>query len=71
MPPTPKPTVLEIETISEDRDAKRAAIAAIDAVLSDRAILVTNTSFLDIEDLASATSRPQNFAGMHFFNRRT
>ncbi|CAG0953350.1 3-hydroxyacyl-CoA dehydrogenase [Rhizobiaceae bacterium] len=59
---------LVVETISEDRDAKRAAIAAIDAALSDRAILVTNTSFLDIEDLASATSRPQNFAGMHFFN---
>lgn len=61
-------TDLVVETISEDRDAKRAAIAAIDAALSDRAILVTNTSFLDIEDLASATSRPQNFAGMHFFN---
>lgn len=59
---------LVVETISEDREAKRATIAAIDAVLSDRAILVTNTSFLDIEDLASATSRPQNFAGMHFFN---
>ena len=61
-------TDLVVETISEDRDAKRAAIAAIDAALSDRAILVTNTSFLDIEDLAQATSRPQNFAGMHFFN---
>lgn len=59
---------LVVETISEDRDAKRAAIAAIDAVLSDRAILATNTSFLDIEDLAGATTRPQNFAGMHFFN---
>jgi len=57
-----------VETISEELAAKREAIAAIDAVLSDRAILVTNTSFLDIEDLARSTKRPENFAGMHFFN---
>src|SRR5690606_27059794 len=59
---------LVVETISEDLAAKRATIAAVDGVLSDKAILVTNTSFLDIEGLAQATTRPQNFAGMHFFN---
>lgn len=59
---------LVVETISEDLAAKREAIAAIDRVLSDRAILVTNTSYLDVEDLARATGRPENFAGMHFFN---
>lgn len=59
---------LVVETISEDLAAKRATIAAVDGVLSDKAILVTNTSFLDIEGLAEATTRPQNFAGMHFFN---
>jgi 3-hydroxyacyl-CoA dehydrogenase len=59
---------LVVETISEDLAAKREAIAEIDRVLSDRAVLVTNTSYLDVEDLARATTRPENFAGMHFFN---
>lgn len=59
---------LAIETISEDFAEKSATIAAIDAVLGDDAIIVTNTSYLDVEKLADATSRPANFAGMHFFN---
>lgn len=59
---------LVIETISEDPDAKRAVISAIDAIVPERAIIVTNTSFLDIERLARASGRPANFAGMHFFN---
>jgi 3-hydroxyacyl-CoA dehydrogenase len=59
---------LVVETISEVLAAKRQAIAAIDGVIGDRAILVTNTSFLDVADLASASRRPANFAGMHFFN---
>ena len=57
-----------VETISEDLDAKRDLIAAIDRVAGDNTVIVTNTSFLDIEELAGATSRPENFAGMHFFN---
>lgn len=59
---------LVVETISENMAEKRAAIAAIDAVLSDTGIIVTNTSYLDVAKLADATTRPQNFAGMHFFN---
>lgn len=59
---------LVVETISEVLAAKRQAIAAIDEVIGDRAILVTNTSFLDVADLAAASRRPANFAGMHFFN---
>lgn len=59
---------LVIETISEDLDTKRAVISAIDAIVPDRTIIATNTSFLDIEQLAKATKRPANFAGMHFFN---
>jgi 3-hydroxyacyl-CoA dehydrogenase len=57
-----------VETISEDLAAKREIIAAIDHAVGETAVLVTNTSFLDIERLAEATTRPQNFAGMHFFN---
>jgi 3-hydroxyacyl-CoA dehydrogenase len=59
---------LVVETISEDAAAKKEAIEAIDRAVGDRAIVVTNTSFLDMGDLARATTRPQNFAGMHFFN---
>lgn len=59
---------LVVETISEDATAKRETIAAIDRAVGDRAIVVTNTSFLDMGDLARATTRPQNFAGIHFFN---
>ena len=59
---------LVVETISEALTAKREAIAAIDEMIGDRAILVTNTSYLDVADLARATRRPANFAGMHFFN---
>jgi len=59
---------LVVETISENLDEKRVAIASVDAVLSDTGIIVTNTSYLDVGLLAKASSRPQNFAGMHFFN---
>lgn len=59
---------LVIESVYEDIDTKRTLITALDSILSDTAILATNTSFLDIEQLAAATTRPQNFAGMHFFN---
>lgn len=57
-----------IETIAEDLEAKRELISAIDKIANDDTIIVTNTSFLDLEALATATSRPKNFAGMHFFN---
>jgi 3-hydroxyacyl-CoA dehydrogenase len=57
-----------VESISEEMPAKREVIAAIDSAVGSRAIIATNTSFLDIEELAGATSRPENFAGMHFFN---
>ena len=57
-----------IETISEDLGAKCELIAAIDLTVGEEAIIATNTSFLDIETLARASTRPQNFAGLHFFN---
>jgi 3-hydroxyacyl-CoA dehydrogenase len=59
---------LVVETITEDMDSKLKVIAEIDAIVSHGAIIATNTSYLDIERLATATSRPENFAGLHFFN---
>lgn len=59
---------LAIEAVSEDLDIKKDVFARLDGALHDRAILATNTSFLDIAALAAVVKRPENVAGMHFFN---
>lgn len=59
---------LAIEAITEDLEIKKRVFGKLDASLHDRAIIATNTSFLDIEALASSVTRPENVAGMHFFN---
>jgi 3-hydroxyacyl-CoA dehydrogenase len=57
-----------IESIIEDLAAKQAVIARIDRAVGNQAIIATNTSFLGIDVLSASTTRPANFAGMHFFN---
>lgn len=59
---------LVIEAIVENLDAKVAAFVELDSVLGERAILATNTSSLTVTQLAAATSRPDRFVGLHFFN---
>ncbi len=59
---------LAIEAVTENLDIKKTVLAELERALPDRAIIATNTSFLDIEALASSVARPENFAGMHFFN---
>lgn len=59
--------VLVIESIVERREPKRDLIAAVDTHFGDDAIVATNTSSLRLADLESATQRPQNFCGLHFF----
>ncbi|MCI5074496.1 3-hydroxyacyl-CoA dehydrogenase NAD-binding domain-containing protein [Oricola sp.] len=59
---------LVVEAVTEDLATKKDVFARLDAALPDRAIIATNTSFLDIEALASSVTRPENVAGMHFFN---
>lgn len=59
---------LVIEAVTEDLDNKKEVFRQLDTALHDRAIIATNTSFLDIEALAASASRPENVAGMHFFN---
>jgi 3-hydroxybutyryl-CoA dehydrogenase len=59
---------LVIEAIVENLDAKRTTYAALEAVVGQDAILLSNTSSLCITELAAATRRPQKFAGLHFFN---
>jgi 3-hydroxybutyryl-CoA dehydrogenase len=59
---------LVIEAIVENLDAKRQAYAAVDAVVGTNTLIVSNTSSLCITELAAATTRPDRFGGLHFFN---
>lgn len=62
------PADIVIEAIVENADAKRETWQALDAVCPPATIFATNTSSLPITELAAATSRPDRFIGMHFFN---
>lgn len=59
---------LVIEAAFEDLDVKLELFKALDQVVSEQAILATNTSYLDIDRIASATSRPERVLGLHFFS---
>ncbi len=58
---------LIIEAALEDMDVKKAIFAELDKVCPSHAILTTNTSSLDIDEIAAATKRPDKVAGAHFF----
>lgn len=49
-------------------DAKKKVFAELDKACRPDAILATNTSRLNIDELASVTSRPERVLGMHFFS---
>ena len=59
---------LLIEAVFEDMEVKKAVFARLDAVARAGAILATNTSFLDVNEIAASTSRPENVVGLHFFS---
>jgi 3-hydroxybutyryl-CoA dehydrogenase len=59
---------LVIESIVEELAVKRDHFERLDDVVKNDAIFATNTSTLTVGELASATSRPQRFLGLHFFN---
>ena len=59
---------LVIEAIFEDMSAKTGLFAELDGICKTDAILATNTSYLDINKIALATSRPQQVIGLHFFS---
>jgi 3-hydroxyacyl-CoA dehydrogenase len=58
---------LVVEAIVERLDAKLQAFRALDGVVSADTILATNTSTLDVDELAAVVQRPERFVGMHFF----
>ncbi len=57
-----------IEAVFENTALKKEVFAQIDAHAKPGAILGTNTSTLDIDDIAGATGRPQDVIGLHFFS---
>lgn len=56
-----------IEVIVERVEPKKEAFAALEALLAEDALLLTNTSSISITDLASVTDRPGRVCGTHFF----
>ena len=59
---------LVIEAIIEHLDEKARVYEAVERVVGDHAIIVSNTSSLCIMELAAKTRRPDRFGGLHFFN---
>jgi 3-hydroxyacyl-CoA dehydrogenase len=59
---------LIIEAAFEAMAVKKDIFSALDKVAKPGAILATNTSYLDIADIAAATSRPHDVIGMHYFS---
>ncbi len=59
---------LVIEAVFEDMSLKKSIFARLDQLASPGAILATNTSYLDIDEIAASTSRPGDVVGLHFFS---
>ncbi|HEX7928921.1 MAG TPA: 3-hydroxyacyl-CoA dehydrogenase NAD-binding domain-containing protein [bacterium] len=61
-------TDLVIEAVFEEMGLKKEIFGRLDKVCRPGTVLATNTSTLDVNEIASATSRPQDVVGMHFFS---
>lgn len=59
---------LVIEAVFEEMGIKKDVFGKLDAIAKPGAILASNTSFLDLDEIASATSRPESVVGLHFFS---
>ena len=59
---------LVIEAVYESMDVKKDVFGKLDAICKPGAILASNTSYLDVNEIAAATARPQAVLGMHFFS---
>ena len=57
-----------VEAVFERMDVKKDIFTKLDAVMKPGAFLFSNTSALDMDELASVTSRPDHVAGTHFFS---
>src|SRR6476660_2881005 len=59
---------LIIEAVYEDMDVKKEVFGRLDAIARPGAILASNTSCLNIDEIATSISRPDDVVGMHFFS---
>ncbi len=59
---------LVIEAVFERMDIKQDIFRSLDAICKPGAILATNTSALNIDEIAAVTQRPQDVIGLHFFS---
>jgi 3-hydroxyacyl-CoA dehydrogenase len=59
---------LVIESVFEDMDLKKEIFGKLDAICKKEAILATNTSYLDVNEIAAQTGRPESLLGLHFFS---
>src|SRR5690606_1524061 len=57
-----------IEAVFEDMDVKKDVFGKLDRIAKPEAILASNTSYLNINEIAGATRRPQSVIGLHFFS---
>ena len=61
-------TDLIIEAVFENMDLKKEIFSKLDSIAKDNTILATNTSALNINEIAETTKRPENVIGLHFFS---
>ncbi|MDH3615589.1 MAG: 3-hydroxyacyl-CoA dehydrogenase NAD-binding domain-containing protein [Gammaproteobacteria bacterium] len=59
---------LVIEAVFEDPELKKEIFTRLDSVCKHGAILATNTSYQDVNEIAAATNRPADVIGLHFFS---
>jgi 3-hydroxyacyl-CoA dehydrogenase len=59
---------LIIEAVYESMDVKKEVFGKLDTICKPGAILASNTSYLNVDEIAASTSRPQDVVGMHFFS---
>jgi 3-hydroxyacyl-CoA dehydrogenase len=59
---------LIIEAVYENMDVKKEVFGRLDKIAKPGAILASNTSYLNVNEIAASTSRPQDVLGMHFFS---
>jgi 3-hydroxyacyl-CoA dehydrogenase len=59
---------LIIEAVFENMDVKKDIFGKLDRIAKPGAILASNTSYLNIDEIAASTARPQDVVGLHFFS---
>ena len=59
---------LVIEAVFESMEVKKDVFTKLDAVCKPGAVLASNTSYLDVDEIAAMTSRPEDVIGLHFFS---